>query len=69
MPDIILDLSQLITAEDMAATAADAAKDTARRDALTYLAGTDWYVARFAETGEAIPQEVSQARAEARAAL
>lgn len=31
-----------------------------------YLAGTDWYVARFAETGTAIPDEIKAARAAAR---
>lgn len=31
-----------------------------------YLASTDWYVARFAETGTAIPDEVKVARAAAR---
>lgn len=31
-----------------------------------YLDTTDWYVVRFAETGVAIPPEISQARAAAR---
>lgn len=34
-----------------------------------YLAETDWYVTRFAETGEAIPQDVLDKRAEARKAV
>lgn len=34
-----------------------------------YLASTDWYVVRFAETGIAIPQEILDARAAARAAI
>ena len=33
---------------------------------LAYLASTDWYVVRYAETGVAIPAEVSAARAAAR---
>lgn len=37
------------------------------REARAYLASTDWYVARWGETGEAIPSEIAQARAEARA--
>ena len=34
-----------------------------------YLASTDWYVVRFSETGEPIPEDVKQKRAEARAAV
>lgn len=36
---------------------------------LKYLADTDWYVTRFAETGVAVPQDVLDARAAARAAI
>lgn len=32
----------------------------------SYLRSTDWYVTRFAETGEAVPQDVTDARAAAR---
>jgi hypothetical protein len=39
------------------------------RQALKYLADTDWYVTRFAETGVAIPAEISTLRAQARAAI
>ena len=34
-----------------------------------YLASTDWYASRKAETGEAIPADVTTARAAARAAI
>ena len=34
-----------------------------------YLASTDWYASRKAETGEAIPDDVTTARAAARAAI
>lgn len=34
-----------------------------------YLNETDWYVIRFQETGEPIPEEISIKRAEARAAI
>lgn len=34
---------------------------------LKYLAETDWYVARYAETGKAIPSDVTASRAAARA--
>jgi hypothetical protein len=36
---------------------------------LAYLADTDWYVTRFAETGVAIPDDVKSARSAARAAI
>lgn len=41
----------------------------AKSEARAYLAETDWYVTRKMETGEAIPDEVSTKRAEARALL
>ena len=34
-----------------------------------YLANTDWYVTRFIETGIDIPQDVKDARAEARSKI
>lgn len=34
--------------------------------ALKYLAETDWYVVRFAETGKPIPEDILAARAAAR---
>jgi len=39
------------------------------RDARAYLASTDWYVIRKEETGVAIPQEILDARAAARASI
>ena len=38
-------------------------------EALAYLANTDWMVTRMAETGIPVPQDVAQARAEARARI
>lgn len=38
-------------------------------EALAYLVATDWYVTRFAETGVAIPEEISAKRQEARQAI
>lgn len=35
-------------------------------EAKAYLAATDWYVVRFAETGVAIPQDIVDARQVAR---
>ena len=37
-----------------------------KAEALAYLASTDWYVTRKAETGVEIPEDVSRLRAEAR---
>lgn len=37
--------------------------------ARAYLAYTDWYVVRFAETGEAIPADIAADRAAARASV
>lgn len=36
------------------------------REARKYLADTDWYITRKQETGEAVPEEVSILRSEAR---
>ena len=36
---------------------------------LSYLASTDWYVTRNAETGVAIPADITKARADARIAI
>lgn len=41
-------------------------QEEANRAAREYLASTDWYVVRFMETGVEIPEEVSQARQDAR---
>ena len=38
-------------------------------EARSYLAATDWYVTRFIESGVAIPQDISDARAAARSAI
>ncbi len=38
-------------------------------DMRSYLAQTDWYVIRFAETGTPVPEDVASARAAARAAI
>lgn len=38
-------------------------------ESLAYLEETDWYVTRFAETGVAIPQDILDSRAAARAAI
>lgn len=48
---------------------AQLAQEAINASALQVLAESDWYVARLAETGVAIPEEVSSARAAARASI
>ena len=40
-----------------------------KSEARQYLASTDWYITRFAETGVVVPEDVTAKRAEARAML
>ena len=53
------------TAEEIAALAQAATN----RQARAYLASTDWYIVRFAESGVAVPSEITTARAAARASI
>lgn len=62
-----IDMSQIITAEAKQAQAEAEAAKAARVQAIAYLSQTDWYVTRYLETGVAIPEEVTTARAAARA--
>lgn len=48
---------------------AQEAQDALNAASLKYLAETDWYVTRFAETAQPIPAEISSARSAARAAI
>lgn len=57
------------TPEEIAAWEAERNTKQAKAEAQAYLLSTDWYVVRFAETGTAIPQEVTEARAAARLLL
>lgn len=50
------------TSEQLAEIEANAARANARE----YLKKTDWYIVRHVETGEAIPADILQKRAEAR---
>lgn len=56
----------LVHSMDMSASIA---QDTVNAQALAYLASTDWYVIRFADTGVAIPDDIKTARATARAQI
>lgn len=53
-------------AAELAAQEAIMAKEARNLDALRYLQETDWYVARLAETGTPIPDDIRVARAAAR---
>lgn len=44
-------------------------QEEANREARAYLAMTDWYVTRKAETGKEIPEEILEKREAARAAV
>jgi hypothetical protein len=44
-------------------------QDKINAEARAYLASTDWYVVRQAETGVAVPQSILDARAAARASI
>lgn len=66
---IAIDLSLMLSAKDKEAIARAAEIEAAMADARSYLAATDWYVARFAETGTPIPDEVRAKRDAARSSL
>lgn len=66
---IAIDLSLMLSAKDKEAIARAAEIEAAMGDARSYLAATDWYVARFAETGTPIPDEVRAKRDAARSSL
>jgi hypothetical protein len=45
------------------------AQEVLNNESLGYLASTDWYITRHAETAVAVPADVTTARAAARAAI
>ena len=61
-----IDWGQMLTAEARAAALAARARDAERAQARQYLADTDWYVIRAADTGQPVPEDVRTRRAEAR---
>ena len=56
------------TPTELEAEAQAQAAAHARSEALAYLADTDWFVTRLAETGKAVPDEVAAKREAARKA-
>ncbi len=61
-----IDWSRLVTAEEKAEQIAKAEQERINIEARDYLASTDWYVTRWRETGQAVPDEVLLARQAAR---
>lgn len=57
------------TPEQIAADAAERAAEADRAAARAYLAETDWYAVRLAETGKPVPAAIGEARAAARLTL
>ena len=51
------------------AVAEPTAQEVTNGESMAYLGSTDWYVIRNAETGVAVPDDVTTARAEAREAI
>ena len=45
------------------------AQQVTNAESMAYLASTDWYASRKADTGEAIPSDIAALRAAARAAI
>ena len=69
---VATDVDQYIamwTAEAPEAEVPLTAQEIINTDSLAYLSGTDWYVTRFAETGVAVPADITTARSDARAAI
>lgn len=61
-----IDFSNVKTAEIKAAEAAQAEQEAVNTAARAYLASTDWYLVRELETGVPTPQEIKDARQQAR---
>ena len=51
------------------AVAEPTAQEVINAESMAYLASTDWYASRKADTGEAIPSDIAALRAAARAAI
>ena len=61
-----INFSNVKTAEMKAAEAQASKQEAANKEARDYLGSTDWYIVREAETGVPTPQEIRDARQEAR---
>ena len=67
--DIELTAAQVQEIEDFITTVVTDTTAQTNLDSEIHLAQTDWYVTRYAETGVAIPQDILDSRAAARAAI
>ena len=61
--------AEITEVEDYIASVTPDATTQNNMDSLMYLAETDWYVTRHAETGVAVPADVTAARTAARLAI
>ena len=66
------DVAQYVTMWEANAPEAEAeptAQEVTNVESMSYLDSTDWYAIRYAETGVAVPSDVTTARAAARSAI
>jgi len=66
------DVAQYVTMWEANAPEAEAeptAQEVTNSESMAYLDSTDWYAIRYAETGVAVPSDVTTARAAARSAI
>ena len=66
------DVAQYVTMWEANAPEAEAeptAQEVTNSESMGYLDSTDWYAIRYAETGVAVPSDVTTARAAARSAI
>ena len=66
------DVAQYVTmweANAPEAAAEPTAQEVTNVESMSYLDSTDWYAIRYAETGVAVPSDVTTARAAARSAI
>lgn len=61
-----INFANVKTAEMKSAEAIQAEQEATNKEARDYLASTDWYLVRELETGVPTPQEIKDARQEAR---
>lgn len=59
----------MLTKSDLIEIANKSEQITINQIARDYLRKTDWYIVRFAETGEPIPEEITTKRAESRSSI
>ena len=68
-PDDVAQYVAMWEANAPEAAAEPTAQEVTNVESMSYLASTDWYAIRYAETGVAVPSDVTTARAAARSAI